>query len=94
MFAPALLASAIASSEPAASATTKLGDFTARASVMLLEGTGLPSNYRDELMTLPPSDRLQAIIFLRRSGLLQGDLWSLEDVLRPALAPVAGEAVE
>lgn len=94
MFVPAFLASAIASSEPARSATIALDDFTARASVMLLEGTQLPSDYRSELMALPPSERLQAIIFLRRSGLLQGDLWALEDVLRPATGPRADEAAE
>lgn len=54
------------------------------ASGWLLEGRALPPDYRVRLMRLTPAERLQAIIFLRRAGLLSDAPWPLEDILRPA----------
>ena len=43
-------------------------------------------------MGMEPSVRLQALVFLRRAGLLTADPWPLEDILKPAIA--AQEDVE
>lgn len=83
MIVPALLTVAVATSGTGAPAPTELEAFTSDASAMLLEGRELPADYRHRLRAMSPGDRLQAIVFLRRSGLLSGDLWSLEDILRP-----------
>lgn len=66
----------------------------AEASERLLAGESLPPDYRLRLLALPPAERLLAIIYLRRTGLLRGDPWPLEDVLRPApvSAPVSAPA--
>ncbi|MDQ1900964.1 hypothetical protein RAH32_10970 [Paracoccus sp. WLY502] len=50
----------------------------------LLEGEALPPDYRARLMRMPPEARLQALVFLRRSGLLTSDAWALSDILDPA----------
>ncbi|MGR3553142.1 hypothetical protein [Paracoccus sp. (in: a-proteobacteria)] len=66
--------------------------FAEEASAWLLEGEDLPYDYRVRLMRMAPQSRLQALVFLRRAGLLTGDEWSLQDVLRPAPAmPGEGE---
>ena len=50
----------------------------------LLEGEPLPVDYRARLMAMPPEARLQALVFLRRAGLLTSDPWPLSDILGPA----------
>ncbi|MCZ0960241.1 hypothetical protein [Paracoccus benzoatiresistens] len=50
----------------------------------LLEGESLPPDYRARLMRMPPEARLQALVFLRRAGLLTADSWALSDILAPA----------
>ena len=53
------------------------------ATAWLLEGEALPPDYRARLMRMPPEARLQALVFLRRAGLLTADAWSLSDILAP-----------
>lgn len=50
----------------------------------LLEGGRLPPEYRYDLMQMPPPQRFEAIVYLRRSGLLTGPSWAVEDLLMPA----------
>ncbi|TBN48995.1 hypothetical protein EYF88_12860 [Paracoccus sediminis] len=64
----------------------------ADATGWLLEGKSLPPDYRVRLMAMPPEARLQALIFLRRSGLLTSDAWALPDILDPAPAAAADPA--
>lgn len=64
-----------------------LGAFTEEASGWLLDGETVPRDYRTRLMRMPPPERLQAIVFLRRAGLLTDDAWSLVDILKPASVP-------
>lgn len=73
---------AAAPSEPAL--PPAVAAFAAEASALLLAGESLPPDYRLRLLVMPPAERLLAIIYLRRTGLLRGDPWPLEDVLRPA----------
>lgn len=58
--------------------------YAEEASGWLLEGRELPPDYRVRLLQMPPAQRLQAIVFLRRAGLLTDKAWPLEDLLRPA----------
>lgn len=58
--------------------------FAAEAQTWLLDGQTLPRDYRARLMRMPPDARLESLIYLRRIGLLRGDVWSLDDILRPA----------
>ena len=57
----------------------------------LLEGEPLPPDYRTRLMQMPPEARLQALVFLRRAGLLTTDPWALSDVLDPGPAKAGDE---
>lgn len=57
--------------------------FAEEATGWLLEGRGLPRDYRVQLLRMSPEARLQALVFLRRSGLLTSDSWALDDILRP-----------
>ena len=64
------------------------------ATAWLLEGEPLPADYRTRLMAMPPEARLQALVFLRRAGLLTADAWSLSDILNPAAPVSAGKDAE
>jgi hypothetical protein len=57
----------------------------------LLDGEPLPPDYRARLMRMPPEARLQALVFLRRAGLLTSDPWALSDILDPAPAKAGAE---
>ncbi|MDB6178749.1 hypothetical protein PAF17_14725 [Paracoccus sp. Z330] len=63
--------------------TPQMSAFERDATNWLLEGRDLPPDYRLRLLEMGPSERLQILVFLRRSGLLTGDSWSLDDILRP-----------
>ncbi len=58
----------------------------------LLDGEPLPRDYRLRLLSMPPEARLQALVFLRRAGLLTADAWPLADILNPAPAAPGKEA--
>ncbi|REF67743.1 MULTISPECIES: hypothetical protein [Paracoccus] len=53
----------------------------------LLYGEPLPADMGDRLMRLSPADRIEVLIFLRRSGMLAGPAWSIERLLEPARPP-------
>lgn len=79
-----LLSVAAQAGEAAAPDSTPLAAFTQEAAGWLLEGKRLPPDYRLRLLGMAPAERLQAIIFLRRAGLLTDAAWSLSDILKPA----------
>lgn len=60
-----------------------LAAFQRQAERTLLSGERLPPDYRQQLLAMPPEDRIEAIIFLRRIGLLTGKSWRIDDMLRP-----------
>ena len=62
------------------------------ATSWLLDGEPLPPDYRLRLLAMPPEARLQALVFLRRAGLLTADAWPLADILNPAPAAPEKEA--
>ncbi|MDN5569423.1 MAG: hypothetical protein L0G27_11875 [Paracoccus sp. (in: a-proteobacteria)] len=74
----------------AAALTTANGgfdQFAADANGWLLSGQGLPRDYRVTLMQMDTADRISAIAYLRRIGLLTDRPWTLDDILRPATEP-------
>ncbi|WP_233253277.1 hypothetical protein [Paracoccus binzhouensis] len=50
----------------------------------LLNGEDLPPELDERLMRLPPADRIEVLIFLRRSGMMTGPGWTAERLLAPA----------
>ncbi|MBK4214999.1 hypothetical protein JJJ17_03565 [Paracoccus caeni] len=64
--------------------------FAEEAGQWLLQGQPLPRDYRARLMRMPPDARLETLIFLRRTGLLRGDIWTLEQILRPVVSAAEG----
>ncbi|MDO5704156.1 MAG: hypothetical protein Q4G49_03665 [Paracoccus sp. (in: a-proteobacteria)] len=85
LIATLVMAAGLAASDAAVPATP-LGLFIAEAETWLLHARPLPPDTRLRLLRMQPEDRLQAIIFLRRAGLLTGAVWSVEDLLRPAIS--------
>lgn len=92
MLTMAFLVVAANAGEPTASLPPEIAGYAQEASELLLAGETLPRDYRVRLMGMEPSVRLQALVFLRRAGLLTADPWPLEDILKPAIA--AQEDVE
>lgn len=58
--------------------------FVQQAEQWLLNGQRLPVDYRVQLLAMPPEQRAQTLVYLRRIGLLVDRPWSVEDILRPA----------
>ncbi|SMO74172.1 hypothetical protein [Paracoccus laeviglucosivorans] len=56
----------------------------AEATEWLLEGQPLPADLDARLRLLAPSERMRVIVFLRRSGMLSGAGWAVDDLLAPA----------
>lgn len=71
-----------------AAAPAGFEQFAADANGWLLSGQGLPRDYRVTLMQMDSADRISAIAYLRRIGLLNDTPWTLDDLLRPAKEPV------
>lgn len=63
---------------------TDFDRFTETASGWLLAGQGLPRDYRVMLMQMETADRIRAIAYLRRLGLMTENSWGIDDILRPA----------
>lgn len=59
--------------------------FIEEAAGWLLNGERLPVDYRLRLLAMEPEQRAQALVYLRRIGLLTDRPWSIEDLLRPAI---------
>ena len=58
--------------------------FAADATAWLLDGKSLPPDWKTRLQAMQPADRLQSLIFLRRSGLLTTQGWTADEILAPA----------
>lgn len=63
-----------------------VAQFVDEAADWLLSGQALPRDYRPRLLAMEPADRLHAIAYLRRTGLLTGTSWPVSDLLRPSNA--------
>lgn len=74
----------VAALNTGALAQSELDRFADTAAGWLLAGQGLPRDYRVTLMQMDSADRIRAIAYLRRLGLLTGRPWSVDEILRPA----------
>ncbi|MDP5308569.1 hypothetical protein [Paracoccus spongiarum] len=83
MLVPALFALTSSLAQAALPMPAELSDFAGEASGWLLAGERLPPDYRVRLLQMEPAARLQAIVYLRRIGLLTDPSWGLDDVLKP-----------
>ncbi|QFG36666.1 hypothetical protein BDE18_0022 [Paracoccus pantotrophus] len=83
MIAMLILAAAFAAEPVPAGLPTRDG-LIREATDRLLYGEQLPADMGDRLMRLSPADRIEVLIFLRRSGMLAGPAWSIERLLEPA----------
>lgn len=72
--------------EPAMAEAGLLASFRRDADEWLLTGKSLPPDYRLRLMQMEPADRMQALAYLRRLGLLTGATWPVVDLLKPVTA--------
>lgn len=73
---------ALAAAEPSVAGAAR-DALLAESQVWLLEGRGLPGDIESRLAALPPADRIEVIVFLRRSGLLTDIPWHAERLLSP-----------
>lgn len=74
----------------APSASTETRHFIDRMIELLLDGENLPVDIKRQIMELDPNERFNAIIFLRRSGLLDGPAWPLDELLEAMPASRGG----
>ena len=75
----------------AAGAPPDAAAFTAAATDWVLSGQPLPPDYLQRLAAMAPDQRLLAVVFLRRSGLLEGPAIPAATILAPAPAPEEGQ---
>lgn len=86
-----LILSAALAAEPAGDGAPSRDGLVRDATDRLLNGEPLPPDLNDRLIRLSPSDRIEVLIFLRRSGMLTGPAWSIERLLAPAATQGARE---
>lgn len=84
MLLSALLTSAVVAAADNVALSPEVQAFSRETTEWVLAGQELPSDYQSRLRMMNPADRLQAIIILRRSGLLETDTWPLDDLLSKA----------
>lgn len=84
-----LLLSAALSTTSAAPPDQPADQMIAQATDWLLNGEDLPPDMNARLKRLAPTDRARVLVFLRRSGMMTGPEWAVEDLLAPAEAEVA-----
>jgi hypothetical protein len=77
-----LMSAALAAGTPQVTPPTRDG-LIAEATDLLLNGEPLPSDLDSRLMQLSPADRIEVLVFLRRSGLLTGPGWTIDRLLAP-----------
>ena len=56
-----------------ADTSTQLDRLSQEANALVLSGDGLPQDYLAQLSAMPPDQRVLAIIYLRRLGLMTGE---------------------
>lgn len=78
-----LMATALIGGAFPGNAASTRGDLMKEATDLLLSGEALPADIDLRLMELPPADRIEVLIFLRRSGMLTGPGWTVDRLLAP-----------
>ncbi len=83
-----LVSAALAGGMPQAAQAPTRDGLIAEATDLMLNGEQLPPDLDVRLMQLAPADRIEVLIFLRRSGMLTGPSWTIDQLLAP---PKEGE---
>ena len=84
MIALLLMSAALAGGVPPSSAPPTRDSLIQEATNLLLSGEKLPPDLDLRLMELAPTDRIEVLIFLRRSGMLTGPGWTIDRLLAPS----------
>ena len=77
-----LMSAALAAGTPQVTPPTRDG-LIADASDLLLTREPLHSDLDTRLMQISAADRIEVLVFLRRSGLLTGPGWTIDRLLAP-----------
>lgn len=80
----ALLISAALAGDAPSTVSTARDALIQEATDHLLNGEPLPADIDARLMALSPADRIEVLIFLRRSGMMAGPGWTADRLLSPA----------
>ena len=86
-----LISAALAGGAPSANAPPTRDSMIQDATDLLLSGEALPKDIELRLMQLAPAERIEVLIFLRRSGMLKGPGWPIDRLLAPSTRPEASD---
>ena len=75
---------------PGSAAPTRDG-LIQEATDLLLSGEALPPDMELRLMALPPAERIEVLIFMRRSGMLTTPGWTIDRLLAPSTRQEASD---
>ena len=79
-----LVSAALAGGMPQAAQAPTRDGLIAEATDLMLNGEQLPPDLDVRLMQLAPADRIEVLIFMRRSGMLTGPGWTIDQLLAPS----------
>lgn len=82
MIAALLIMTAMAA-EPPETAQASRENLIREVTELLLSGGSLPADIDARLMAVPPAERIEVLIFLRRSGMMDGPGWTADRLLAP-----------
>lgn len=82
MIAALLIMTAMAA-EPPETAQASRENLIREVTELLLSGDSLPADIDARLMAVPPVERIEVLIFLRRSGMMDGPGWTADRLLAP-----------
>lgn len=82
MIAALLIMTAMAA-EPPETAQASRENLIREVTELLLSGGSLPADIDARLMAVAPVERIEVLIFLRRSGMMDGPGWTADRLLAP-----------
>ena len=86
-----LISAAVAGGAPSAGVPPTRDGLIEEATDLLLSGEALPPDIDLRLMELSPAERIEVLIFLRRSGMLTTPGWTIDRLLAPSTRPEASD---
>ena len=79
-----LISAALAGGAPPSSVAPTRDGLIQEVTDLLLSGEALPPDMELRLMALLPAERIEVLIFMRRSGMLTGPGWTIDQLLAPS----------
>ena len=86
-----LISAALAGGAPSTGVPPTRDGLIEEATDLLLSGEALPPDIDLRLMELSPAERIEVLIFLRRSGMLTTPGWTIDRLLAPSTRPEASD---